>query len=46
MAVVGPVVAQLQATFMEHWRATRGVLLDGPDYFPRPSEPDPDDRLF
>jgi cardiolipin synthase A/B len=32
--VVGPVVAQLQATFVEHWLATRGDLLQGPDYFP------------
>ena len=32
--VVGPVVAQMQATFIEHWLATRGVLLEGPDYFP------------
>ena len=32
--VVGPVVAQMQATFMEHWLATRGVVLQGPDYFP------------
>jgi cardiolipin synthase len=32
--VVGPVVAQMQATFMEHWLATRGVLLEGPNYFP------------
>ena len=32
--VVGPVVAQLQATFVEHWLATRGILLQGPDYFP------------
>jgi cardiolipin synthase A/B len=32
--VVGPVVAQMQATFIEHWLATRGVLLDGPAYFP------------
>ncbi|MES1208873.1 MAG: phospholipase D-like domain-containing protein [Pseudomonadota bacterium] len=32
--VVGPVVAQMQATFVEHWLATRGVLLQGTDYFP------------
>jgi cardiolipin synthase len=32
--VVGPVVAQLQATFVEHWLATRGDLLQGPAYFP------------
>jgi len=32
--VVGPVVAQMQATFVEHWLSTRGVLLQGEDYFP------------
>jgi cardiolipin synthase A/B len=32
--VVGPVVAQMQATFVEHWLTTQGVLLQGPDYFP------------
>jgi cardiolipin synthase A/B len=32
--VVGPVVAQMQATFVEHWLATRGVLLQGDPYFP------------
>jgi cardiolipin synthase A/B len=32
--VVGPVVAQMQATFVEHWLATRGDLLEGPGYFP------------
>jgi len=30
----GPVVAQLQAAFMDDWLETRGVVLDGPDYFP------------
>ena len=33
--VVGPVVAQMQATFVEHWLATRGVLLQGDAYFPK-----------
>jgi len=33
--VVGPVVAQMQATFVEHWLATRGVLLQGDAYFPQ-----------
>jgi cardiolipin synthase A/B len=33
--VVGPVVAQMQATFVEHWLTTRGDLLQGPDYFPQ-----------
>ena len=32
--VTGPVVAQLQATFMTHWLETRGDLLHGRDYFP------------
>jgi cardiolipin synthase len=32
--VIGPVVAQLQATFVEHWLTTRGELLQGTDYFP------------
>ncbi len=30
----GPVVAQLQAAFMDDWFETRGEILDGPDYFP------------
>ncbi|HET9368265.1 MAG TPA: phospholipase D-like domain-containing protein [Candidatus Udaeobacter sp.] len=32
--VTGPVVAQLQATFMANWLKTRGTVLHGPDYFP------------
>ena len=32
--VTGPVVAQLQATFMNNWLRTRGQLLHGADYFP------------
>jgi len=32
--VEGPVVAQLQAAFMDDWFETRGVVLDGPGYFP------------
>jgi cardiolipin synthase len=32
--VVGPEVAQMQATFVEHWLSTRGLLLQGPAYFP------------
>jgi cardiolipin synthase len=39
--VVGPVVAQMQATFVEHWLATKGDLLQGPDYFP-PLSPEGD----
>ncbi len=30
----GPAVAEMQATFVDHWLATRGVLLQGADYFP------------
>jgi cardiolipin synthase len=30
----GPVVAQLQAAFMDDWFESRGVVLDGPGYFP------------
>jgi len=33
--VEGPVVAQLQATFVDNWLKTRGELLYGPTYFPR-----------
>jgi cardiolipin synthase A/B len=33
--VVGPVVAQMQATFVDHWLATKGVLLQGDAYFPQ-----------
>jgi cardiolipin synthase len=33
--VTGPVVAQLQATFMNNWLKTRGNILHGPDYFPQ-----------
>ena len=35
--VVGPVVAQMQATFVEHWLATRGSP-QGNAYFPELSE--------
>jgi cardiolipin synthase len=31
----GPVVAQLQAAFMDNWREERGTVLHGDDYFPR-----------
>jgi cardiolipin synthase len=30
----GPVVAQLQSAFMDDWFETKGVVLDGPGYFP------------
>jgi cardiolipin synthase A/B len=32
--VEGPVVAQLQAAFMDDWFETRGIVLDGPGYYP------------
>jgi cardiolipin synthase A/B len=32
--VIGPVVAQLQATFATSWLKTRGQVLHGADYFP------------
>jgi cardiolipin synthase len=32
--VEGPVVAQLQAAFMDDWFETEGAVLDGPDYYP------------
>jgi cardiolipin synthase len=32
--VTGPVVAQLQATFMNNWLKVRGTVQHGPDYFP------------
>jgi len=32
--VEGPVVAQLQAAFMDDWFETEGVVLDGPAYYP------------
>jgi cardiolipin synthase len=32
--VEGPVVAQLQAAFMDNWVESGGQVLDGPDYFP------------
>ena len=32
--VEGPVVAQLQAAFLDNWMKTRAVVLHGNDYFP------------
>jgi cardiolipin synthase A/B len=32
--VMGPVVAQLQASFISNWIKTRGNMLHGDDYFP------------
>lgn len=32
--VTGPVVAQLQAAFMDHWLKARGEVLHGQNYFP------------
>jgi cardiolipin synthase len=31
----GPVVAQLQAAFLDNWIESEGHVLDGPEYFPR-----------
>ena len=36
--VRGPVVAQMQAAFMDNWVKTRAKVLHGPEYFP-PLEP-------
>ncbi len=36
--VEGPVVAQIQGAFVDHWTQTTGQVLHGPDYFP-PLEP-------
>ncbi len=33
--VTGPVVAQLQAAFMDNWLKTEGTVLHGPEYFPQ-----------
>ena len=30
----GPVVAQMQAAFLDNWMKTRAVVLHGEDYFP------------
>ena len=32
--VEGPVIAQMQATFLDNWIKTTGRVLHGPDYFP------------
>ena len=32
--VMGPVVAQLQASFLSNWMKSRGTVLHGPKYFP------------
>jgi cardiolipin synthase len=32
--ITGPIVAQLQAIFMDNWLKTRGIVLHGQDYFP------------
>ena len=39
--VEGPVVAELQAAFMDNWLKTSGALLHGPDYFPPPENRGP-----
>ena len=33
--VKGPVVAQMQAVFLDNWEIVSGEVLHGPDYFPR-----------
>lgn len=45
--VRGPVVAQMQAVFMDNWIKARGTVLHGEDYFP-PLEPagDMDAQMF
>ena len=32
---LGPVVAQMQAAFIDNWTEVSGTILNGPDYFPR-----------
>ena len=32
--IEGPVVAQMQAAFNDNWIKSKGVVLNGPDYFP------------
>jgi cardiolipin synthase A/B len=41
--VEGPVVAQMQASFLDNWIESGGELLDGPAYFP-PLDPAGDER--
>ena len=36
--VEGPVVAQMQAAFLDNWMKTRAVVLHGDDYFPELKE--------
>ena len=36
--IAGPVVAQVQATFMDNWTKATGRVLHGNDYFPRLEE--------
>ena len=42
--VWGPVVAQMQATFLDNWMEVRGEVLHGPRYFPRSNPPAPPPR--
>jgi cardiolipin synthase A/B len=45
--VEGPVVAQMQAAFNDNWIKTTGVVLNGPEYFPRlEASGDMDSHLF
>jgi cardiolipin synthase len=39
--VEGPVVAQMQAAFLDNWMKTRAVVLHGKDYFPPLQEAGP-----
>ena len=33
--IEGPAVAQMQAAFIDNWSQVSGVILNGPEYFPR-----------
>jgi cardiolipin synthase len=35
--IEGPVVAQMQAVFLDNWTKVTGTVLHGPDYFPEPA---------
>jgi cardiolipin synthase A/B len=40
--VQGPVVAQLQAAFLDNWMESTGEVLHGPDYFPQIQDAGPE----
>jgi cardiolipin synthase len=46
--VVGPVVAQMQAVFVDNWIKATGRVLHGPEYFPPhlPAQGDMDAQMF